>query len=82
MERHQYGFAVLNDCTGGIRRKSFWGTGATEPLCKENAIAQARQYAAQLSDEAYEKACRRDRSGYRPSRSSYTFQIVGCTLWQ
>ena len=50
MERHQYGFAVLNDCTGGIRRKSFWGTGATEPLCKENAIAQARQYAAQLSD--------------------------------
>ena len=29
MERHQYGFAVMNGCTGGCRRKSFWGTGTT-----------------------------------------------------
>lgn len=82
MEKHQYGFAVMNGCTGGIRRKSFWGVGATEEDCKKDAYAQARQYADQLTDEAYDKACRRDRSGYKPSRCSYTFRIVGCSLWQ
>ncbi len=82
MEKHQYGFAILNGCTGGIRRKSFWGTGATEEECKKNASQQAREYANKLTDQAYEKACYKDRSGYRPSRSSYVFQVVGCSLWQ
>jgi len=82
MERHQYGFAVMNGCTGGCRRKSFWGRGATEEECKKDARRQAEAYASQLTDQAYEKACRRERSNYRPSRSSYVFQVVGCSLWQ
>ena len=82
MEKHQYGFAVLNGCTGGVRRKSFWGTGTTEADCRKDASAQAHQYAGQLTDQAYNKACMRDRSGYRPSRSSYEFQVVGCSLWK
>ena len=82
MEKHQYGFAVLNGCTGGCRRKAFWGRDATEPDCKADALRQAEAYASQLTDQAYEKACRRERSNYRPSRSSYEFQVVGCTLWQ
>lgn len=82
MEKHQYGFGVMNGNTGGIRRKAFWGHGATEPDCKADALRQARSYAEQLTDQAYEKACRRERSNYRPSRSSYQFQVVGCTLWQ
>lgn len=82
MERHQYGFAVMNGCTGGCRRKSFWGRGATEEECKKDARRQAEAYASQLTDQAYEKACRRERSNYRPSRSSYEFQVVGCSLWQ
>ena len=81
MERHQYGFAVMNGCTGGCRRKSFWGTGATEEECKKNARRQAEAYTSQLTDKAYAKAC--SKSGYgRPSRSSYEFQVVGCSLWQ
>lgn len=81
MERHQYGFAIMNGCTGGCRRKSFWGTGATEEECKKNARCQAEAYASQLTDKAYAKAC--NKSGYgRPSRSSYEFQVVGCSLWQ
>lgn len=82
MEKHQYGFAVMNGNTGGCRRKSFWGTGATEADCKKDAYSQAKRYADQLTDQAYEKACRKDRSGYRPSRSSYEFQVVGCSLWK
>lgn len=82
MEKHQYGFAVLNGCTGGCRRKAFWGRGATEEACRADALRQAKAYASQLTDQAYEKACRRERSNYRPSRSSYEFQVVGCTLWQ
>lgn len=82
MEKHQYGFAVLNGCTGGCRRKAFWGSGATEEECRKDAFSQAKRYAEQLTDQAYEKACRRERSNYRPSRSSYKFQVVGCTLWQ
>lgn len=82
MERHQYGFAVMNGCTGGCRSKSFWGTGATEEECKKNALRQAEAYASQLTDKAYAKACNKN-SGYgRPSRSSYEFQVVGCSLWQ
>ena len=82
MERHQYGFAVMNGCTGGCRRKSFWGTGATEEECKKNARRQAEAYASQLTDKAYAKVCNKN-SGYgRPSRSSYEFQVVGCSLWQ
>lgn len=84
MERHQYGFAVMNGCTGGIRRKSFWGSGATEAECKSDAAAQARRYAEQLSDQAYEKErmrCRM-RGDYAPSRDSYRFQVVGCSLWK
>ena len=82
MERHQYGFAVMNGCTGGCRRKSFWGTGATEEECKKNARHQAEAYASQLTDKAYEKACSKNRGYGRPSRSSYEFQVVGCSLWK
>lgn len=82
MIKHQYGFAVMNGNTGGIRRKAFWGRGLTEEDCKKDALAQARRYAEMLTDQAYEKACQRDRSGYRPSRCSYQFQVVGCTLWK
>lgn len=82
MEKHQYGFAIMNFRTGGTRRKSFWGKGTTEADCKKDALSQANSYAEQLTDQAYDKACRKDRSGYRPSRSSYEFQVVGCSLWQ
>ena len=82
MERHQYGFAIMNGCTGGCRRKSFWGTGATKEECKKNARHQAEAYASHLTDKTYAKACNKN-SGYgRPSRSSYEFQVVGCSLWQ
>lgn len=81
-ERHQYGFAIMNGCTGGCCRKSFLGRGATEEECKRDALKQAEAYASQLTDQAYEKACSKS-SGYgRPSRSSYEFQVVGCSLWQ
>ena len=82
MEKHQYGFGVMNGNTGGIRRKAFWGYGASEPECKADAYRQARSYAEKLTDQAYEKACQRDRSGYKPSRCNYQFKVVGCTLWQ
>lgn len=82
MEKHQYGFAILNSRTGGCRRISFWGSGATENECKQAAICQAKAYAEKLSDQAYEKACQKERSNYRPSRSSYGFQVVGCSLWK
>ena len=57
------------------------GTGATEEECKKNARRQAEAYASQLTDQAYAKACSKSRYG-RPSRSSYEFQVVGCSLWQ
>ena len=82
MEKHQYGFAVMNCRTGGIRRKSFWGSGANEAECKDNARSQANAYASRLSNEAYDKACRSNRGLGLPSRSSYEFQIVSCSLWQ
>ena len=82
MERHQYGFAVMNGCTGGCHRKSFWGTGATEEECKKDAFRQAKSYASRLTDQAYEKACSKNRGYGRPSRSSYEFQVVGCSLWK
>ena len=82
MERHQYGFAVMNGCTGGCRRKSFWGTGATEEECKKNALCQAEAYASQLTDKEYAKVCSKNREYGLPSRSSYEFQVVGCSLWQ
>lgn len=82
MERHQYGFAVMNGCTGGCRRKSFWGTGDTEEECKKDAFRQAKSYASRLTDQAYEKACSKNRGYGRPSRSSYEFQVVGCSLWK
>lgn len=82
MERHQYGFGVMNGNTGGIRRKSFWGVGATEEECKKDARHQAEAYASQLTNQAYEKACSKNRGYGRPSRSSYEFQVVGCSLWQ
>lgn len=72
----------MNGNTGGIRRKSFLGVGATEEKCRKDAFSQAKQYAEQLTDQAYDKACRRDRSGYKPSHCSYQFLVVGCTLWQ
>lgn len=80
--RHQYGFAVMNGNTGGCRRKSFWGTGLTEDECKKDASRQAHLYAEKLTDEAYEKAMRRNRGYGLPSRSSYQFQVVGCSLWK
>lgn len=58
------------------------GTGATEEECKKDALRQAEAYASQLTDQAYEKACRKNRGYGRPSRSSYEFQVVGCSLWQ
>ena len=82
MEKHQYGFAVMNFRTGGCTRKSFWGLGANEEECRKDALRLANAYADQKTDEAYRKACARDKSGYRPSRSSYEFQVVGCTLWK
>ena len=82
MECHQYGFTVMNGCTGGCRRKSFWGTGATEEECKKDAFRQAKSYASRLTDQAYEKACSKNRGYGRPSRSSYEFQVVGCSLWK
>ena len=82
MERHQYGFAVMNGCTGGCRRKSFWGTGTTEEECKKDAFRQAKSYASRLTDQAYEKACSKNRGYGHPSRSSYEFQVVGCSLWK
>lgn len=82
MEKHQYGFAVMNFRTGGTTRKSFWGRGVNEEDCRKDALRQANAYAEQKTDEAYRKACMRDRSGYRPSRSSYEFQVVGCSLWK
>lgn len=82
MERHQYGFGVMNGNTGGIRRKSFWGVGATEEECKKDARRQAEAYASRLTNQAYEKACSKNRGYGRPSRSSYEFQVVGCSLWQ
>ena len=82
MERHQYGFAIMNGCTSGCRRKSFWGTGATEEECKKNARCQAEAYASQLTDKEYAKACSKNRGYGLPSRSSYEFQVVGCSLWQ
>lgn len=82
MEKHQFGFSVMNGNTGGCRRISFWGNGETEDECKKDAIRQAKDYAERLTDQAYEKACRRERSHYKPSRSSYEFQIVGCSLWR
>lgn len=78
MQKHQYRFGIMNGNTGGIRRKSFLGVGATEEECRKDASSQAEQ----LTDQAYDKACRRDRSGYKPSRCSYQFLVVGCTLWQ
>lgn len=82
MEKHQYGFAVMNGNTGGIRRKAFWGSGETEEDCKKAAREQAVTYASKLTDESYEKACRKCGYGYRPSRESYKFTIVGCTMWK
>lgn len=82
MEKHQYGFGIMNTATGGIRRKSFWGSGKDENECKINASNQAIAYSNKLSDEAYERVCRKETSGYLPSRSSYKFQVVGCTLWK
>ena len=85
MEKHQYGFAVLNGCTGGCRRKSFWGRGSTEEECRHDAFQQAIAYAEKLSDQAYEKERMRLRmrgAGYAPSRESYKFQVVGCSLWK
>ena len=85
MERHQYGFAVLNGNTGGCRRKSFWGTGTSEEECRKDAAHQARAYAERLSDQAYEKEKERGRRRgdcYAPSRECYKFQVVGCSLWK
>ena len=82
MEKHQYGFAIMNTRTGAIRRKSFWGSGKDENECKINARKQANAYAAKLGAEAYERACRKETSGYLPSKSSYEFQVVGCMLWK
>ena len=82
MERHQYGFAIMNGNTGGCRRKSFWGKGETEEECKKDARRQADKYASKLTDQAYEKACRKNDCYGLPSRSSYKFQVVGCMLWK
>ena len=85
MEKHQYGFAIMNWRTGGAKRKSFWGTGATEEECRKDAAAQAKSYADRLSNEAYEKAKMKGRmrgDHYAPSRSSYEFGVVGCSLWK
>lgn len=82
MEKHQYGFAIMNTRTGGCTRKSFWGRGSSEEECRRDAFVMAKAYAEQKTDVAYRKACMRDRSGYRPSRSSYEFEVVGCTLWK
>ena len=85
MERHQYGFAIMNWNTGRDRRKSFWGVGETEEDCRKDAKKQADAYASRLGDEAYEKAKMKGRmrgDHYAPSRESYKFGVVGCSLWQ
>lgn len=87
MEKHQYGFAIMNWNTGRDRCYSFWGTGATEEECKKDARRQADAKASQLSEEAYQKArnkvlARGNRSLGLPSHESYRFGVVGCTLWK
>lgn len=84
MEKHQYGFAVMNWRTGNDRRKSFWGTGETEEDCKKDARRQANAYAEQLSEKAYQKAREQAiRKGeYLPSRECYKFGVTGCSLWK
>ena len=84
MEKHQYGFAILNYRTGGVKRKSFWGIGSTEADCKKEAGRQAQQYAESLTEQAYQKARdkARSRGDYAPSFESYRFQVVGCSLWK
>jgi hypothetical protein len=82
IEKHQYGFAIMNDYTGNIRRKSFWGKGETEEECKLEARRQADAYAAKLADQSYEKACRKNTERGLPSRSSYTFTVVGQCKWK
>lgn len=89
MEKHQYGFAIMNWNTGRDRCYSFWGTGTTEEECKKDACRQADAKASQLSEEAYQKArekAERKANGSRmyglPSRESYRFGVVGCLLWK
>ena len=82
MERHQYSFTVMNVYTGDYTRKSFWGCGVTEEECRKDALRQANTYADQKSDDTYRNACIFRRRGYLPSRSSYEFQVVGCSLWK
>ena len=82
MEKHQYGFAIMNCRTGGIKRKTFWSTGESEEECRESARKMAREYARQQAEMSYEKAEAKNRSNYKLSRESYQFQVVGCSLWQ
>lgn len=82
MEKHQYGFAIMNCATGGIKRKSFWATGEDEATCRAKAREMAHAYAAAQAEAYYQKVESRNRSGYRLSPSSYEFQVVGCSLWQ
>lgn len=80
MEKHQYNFSIMNFRTGKSRCKTFWGIGKDENECRIEARKQAKAYASKLTDEAYNKACLKEKSNYLPSRSSYEFDVVGCTL--
>ena len=84
MNKHQYGFDIMNWRTGKTRVKSFWGYGETDEACKKDALMQARQYAASLSDAEYQKAYdkARAKNDYPPSSESYRFQVVGHTRWK
>lgn len=82
MEKHQYGFAIMNLRTGGIKRKSFWATGNTEDECKKKARQMAESYARAEAEKDYQKAQAKNRSPYALSRESYEFQVVGCSLWK
>jgi hypothetical protein len=82
MEKHQFGFALMNDSTGGQRRISFWGVGENVEECRKNAMAKAKAKCADLAEAYYQRQEAKNRSCYRLSRSSYTFSVVGCSLWQ
>ncbi len=82
MEKHQYGFAIMNCRTGVIKKKVFWATGNTEDECRKAARVMAKQYAQEQSDAYYEKEQQKNNSNYKLCRESYEFQVVGCSLWQ
>ena len=82
MMKHQYGFALMNDHTGGQKRISFWGEGETEEECRKDAFVKARAKCRDLAEEYYSRQQAKNRSRYALCRESYTFSVAGCSLWK